>query len=155
MGRGRSVWSAKTGGDQPFQLRAPARRPEALLQRQVAATLRAYLPDAIWWTASLSGVTLTPALASAAKAAGMNRGAPDLSFIFPDGVTRYIELKAENGVLSTEQRGLARTLVHNMAVCRSVAEVRQRLDAWMAPYGLAFLTEAESLQREARRRAAA
>lgn len=138
----------------PYLLRSPNRRDEAGLQKRVAAMLRAYLPDDVWWTASLSGVTLTPAIAGQAKASGMNRGAPDLSFIFPDGVTRYIELKSEDGTLSVEQKALARTLVGDMAVCRSVPEVRQRLAAWLEPYGLSFLTERESIQREARRRAA-
>lgn len=138
----------------PFTLKNRPGRPEQAIQERVAAMLRAYLPDEIWWTASLSGVTLPMHVAVSAKKAGMNRGAPDLSFVWPDGETTYLEVKAPDGVLSTEQARLARILVRKMRVCRSWEEAREALEIWMAPHGLRFLTDTESLRREARRRAA-
>ncbi len=139
----------------PFRLRAKHGRPEAVLQKHVAAMLRAYLPDEVWWTASLSGIRLSPGAVMSAKTSGMNRGAPDLSFIWPDGATTYVELKAEGGVLSPEQARLARTLGKTMRVARSWPEVKAIVGGWLAEQGLGWLTEKESLEREARRRAAA
>ncbi len=130
-----------------FRLRSPRFAAEAALQKQVAALLRAYLPEGVWFTASLSGVKLTPAIAGQAKAAGMNRGAPDLSFIWPDGDTTYIELKADKGVLTPEQKALSETLKGRLAVCRSTQDVWHALTEWMTPYGLRFLTDRESLKR--------
>jgi hypothetical protein len=124
------------------------------MQERVAAMLRAYLPSEVWFTASLSGVTLSPGVAAAAKRAGMSRGAPDLSFVWPDGETTYCEIKAEDGTLSVEQKFLALRLGECMAVCRSWAEVRAALEPWLDRYGLRWLTDTESVRREADRRAA-
>lgn len=136
----------------PFKLKRPRQQPETLLQRHVATMLRAYLPDQVWWSCSLSGVPLSPGGASAAKAMGMNKGAPDLSFIWPDGWTTYLELKAENGVLTPEQAMLSTRLESAFRVARSWDEASAALSEWMTPYGLRFLTERESLVREGQRR---
>ena len=120
---------------------------EEHLQAHVATMLRAYLPDGIWWSASLSGIRLTPHLQKKAKGQGLNRGAPDLSFVMPSGVTRYIELKVGKNGLTDEQEALQATLGGRMAVCRSWPEVRDQLAAWMAPHGLRFLTDTESFKR--------
>lgn len=138
-----------------FRLRAPNQRPESHIQVEIAAKLRAYLPDQIWFTASLSGVPLSAAVAGAAKRAGMQKGAPDLSFIFPDGKTRYIENKAVGGPLTPEQAALQKVLGRRMAVCHSWTEVRDTLSAWLALYGLRLLTDKESVEREIARRKAA
>lgn len=129
---------------------------ESNIQKRVAAMLRAYLPDEVWWTASLSGIPLAAPAAARAKEHGMQRGAPDLSFIFPDGRTRYIELKAAKGTLTPEQRALHDILqpVGCFAICRSWEEVRGILKMWLAFYGLRLLTDTESYQREMKRRAA-
>ena len=108
----------------------------------------------MWFTASLSGVKLTPAVAGQAKAAGMQKGAPDLSFVFPDGDTTYIELKADKGILTPEQQRLSEALGGRFAVCRSTHDVWEALTAWMTPYGLRFLTDSESWKRECAGRAA-
>ena len=145
-----SVGTMKAPG--AYAQRAPNARIEAPIQERIAAMLRAYLPDEIWWSASLSGVKLTPRGAADAKKAGMQKGAPDLSFIFPDGSTRYLEVKGPDGVLTPEQRQLATVLGDRMAVVRSWPEARAALDVWMAGHGLRFLTDTESYQRDARRR---
>lgn len=137
-----------------FTLTAPRQAPESDLQAHVATMLRAYMPDEVWWTASLSGVPLSAMVAGQAKRAGMQKGAPDLSFVFPDGVTRYVELKSATGTLTPEQKALAVILAGGMAVCTTWTGVRIVLEGWMAPYGLRFLTDTESYRREGRRKAA-
>lgn len=130
----------------PFVLRQAHGTPEAAFQRQVVALLRAYLPDEVWWTASLSGVSLSAAAAGRAKAAGMRKGAPDLSFVLPDGATVYVELKAPSGTLTPEQKALGETLGDAFVVCRSWPEVKAAMERWMAPHGLRFLTDAECVR---------
>ncbi|MBV9995536.1 MAG: VRR-NUC domain-containing protein [Caulobacteraceae bacterium] len=116
--------------------------------------LRAYLPGEVWFTTSLSGVPLTPAIARAAKSAGMERGAPDISIVLPDGDTRYVELKAAGGVLTPEQRVLAAVLGDRFAVCRSWPEVRAVVGGWLQLHDLAWLTDAQSVRRQLPRRTA-
>lgn len=137
-----------------FRLQPTKGNAEAAFQRQVVALLRAYLPASIWWSASLSGVPLNAPAAARAKAAGMNRGAPDLSFVLPDGSTVYVELKAAGGTLTPEQAALGETLGDAFAVCRTWPEVRAAMERWLAPHGLRFLNDTESVRREASRRAA-
>jgi hypothetical protein len=108
--------------------------PEARLQIEVKQYLVVALPPSILWTASMAGVHVHIRTATRAKSMGVQRGWPDLQFLFPDGVTRYIELKA-GSTLSPEQkafRAFAAPLgIH--AVCRSLPEVDAQLRAWGAP----------------------
>lgn len=105
--------------------------PESALQIAVKQYLVLCLPPSVEWTASLVGVNLPPMLAVRAKAMGIRRGWPDLQFLFPDGVTRYIELKVKAS-LSPEQREFRdRARPHGIwALCRSVDEVETQLRAW-------------------------
>lgn len=112
--------------------------PEAKLQMNVRRYLMValappHVPGSIIWTASLAGVNLSMAARTKAKAMGVTRGWPDLQFLFPDGVTRYIELKA-GASLSPEQRDFRdRTSRHGIfAVCRSVEDVEAALRGWGA-----------------------
>ena len=108
--------------------------PEHQLQVRVKHYLDVALPPSIEWTASAVGVNLTMQSATKLKAAGVRRGWPDLQFLFPDGVTRYIELKA-GASLSPEQRAFRdRCAKHNIfAVCRSIEDVQKALTGWGAP----------------------
>jgi hypothetical protein len=108
--------------------------PEAALQITVKQYLTICLGAEVEWTASLVGTFLTPAARSRAKAMGVRPGWPDLQFYFPDGATRYIELKA-GASLSPEQRDFRdRAQPHgHWALCRSVDEVAAQLRAWGAP----------------------
>lgn len=153
-------------GRPPFQLKQKPRRDETNGQKHVVKMLRAYLPDQVWWTVSLSGIRLPMEVAVEAKRMGMQKGAPDFSFVFPDktGLTRYIDLKTPTGSLTFEQRMLMRRVgKDNFKVCivhphvpgRTWAEFKATIDPWLAGAGLAWLTDTESVQREARRRAAA
>lgn len=109
--------------------------PEDRLQIQVKQHLSICLPPSILWTSSLAGVKLTMRTAVKAKAMGLQRGWPDLQFLFPGGQVRFIELKAGKGRLSPEQEDFqARTERHGVwALCRSVEEVDVQLRAWGAP----------------------
>lgn len=112
----------------------PARAaPEATLQITVKQYLVYCLPAGILWTASLTGTNLSIRAATKAKAMGVRRGWPDFSFLFPDGVTRFIELKA-GASLSPEQREFRdHANPHGIwAVCRSVEEVAAALRGWGA-----------------------
>lgn len=77
--------------------------PEHRLQVAVAEYLKWSMPDDWDWTANAAGVRVSMQTATKMKAAGVRRGWPDLQLIGPDGITRYIELKAGAG-LSPEQR---------------------------------------------------
>ena len=111
--------------------------PEATLQMNV----RRYLlwccpawPEGPKWTSSLVGTNLGIRARSKAKDMGVQRGWPDMQFLFPDGVTRYIELKA-GASLSAEQREFRDACAPHgiFAVCRSVDEVAAQLRTWGAP----------------------
>lgn len=110
------------------------RKPELALQTQVARYLSWCLPEDILWTASMTGQNLSIRQATKNKAAGVKRGWPDLSFLFPDGVTRFIEMKTATGSLTPEQRRFRDHCAGfgNFAVCRSVEDVESTLRAWGA-----------------------
>lgn len=113
-------------------------QPEHALQVAVVQYLEVSLPKSVLFTSSLAGVKLTRGQAGRAAAAGLRPGWPDLQFLFPDGVTRYIELKAPRGVLSDNQKAFhAAASTHDIArVCRSVDEVHETLKFWCEPLGL-------------------
>lgn len=107
--------------------------PETRLQIDIKQYLTVALGPEIYWTASLTGTYLSMAARTRAKAMGVQRGLPDLQFLFPDGVTRYIELKAGAG-LSPEQREFRdRCAAHDIwALCRSIDDVATALTRWGA-----------------------
>jgi hypothetical protein len=147
----------------PFALKSRNRSPEADGQKYLVTMLRAYLPDQVWWCAGLSGLRLPPHIAAEAKRMGMEKGDYDLKFLFPDGVTRYVEVKSVDGVLTPEQKrvrelageaNVAVVRIYTLNLPQSWRELKRALDVWMAPLGLDWLNERESLQRYAKRRAA-
>lgn len=111
-------------------------QPEHKLQVAVREFLMIALPPSIEWTANAAGVHVTMQTANKMKAAGVRRGWPDLQFLFPDGVTRYIELKA-GASLSTEQKAFrdrcAKLRPDMWALCRSIDDVSAVLKSWGAP----------------------
>lgn len=127
---------------------APSRRvtgkpkraaPEAALQIRVKEYLSLCLPDSgpdgVRWSASLTGTYLSPRARTLAKSMGVRPGIPDLCFVFPGGVTKWIELKAPKGSLEPEQRDFRDHVQPHghWALCRSVDEVEAQLRAWGAP----------------------
>lgn len=111
-------------------------QPEHKLQVAVREFLMVALPPTIEWTANAAGVHVTMNTANKMKAAGVRRGWPDLQFLFPDGVTRYIELKA-GASLSPEQKAFrdrcSQLRPDMWALCRSIDDVSATLKAWGAP----------------------
>lgn len=106
--------------------------PETALSVQVKRYIKWAMPKNVQWTASLTGTNLDMRTATRAKAAGVRRGWPDWSFLCPDGITRFIELKSKTGSLTPEQREFrdACAPFGIFAVCRSVEEVEQALRGW-------------------------
>lgn len=115
-------------------MRAPKRSsPEAALQIEIKKYLTVALPPSILCTASLAGAHLHVRTATKAKAMGVQKGWPDLQFLFPDGVTRYIELKA-GASLSPEQKAF-RDYAEPLgiwALGRSLEDVVKTLRGWGA-----------------------
>lgn len=116
---------------------APRRKngsPEHSLQMAVKEFLTFTLPDTIEWTASATGRKMSIRAAKILRDAGVRRGWPDLQFLFPDGVTRYIELKTPVGSLTPEQRDFRdRCAPHGIfGVARSVDDVELILSGWGA-----------------------
>jgi hypothetical protein len=89
------------------------RIPEWKLQEGAVIALDAHLranPGAFAYAAGLEGVRLRPTQRSAMRAQGMTAGEPDLRFYLPQGRLLLIELKAEGGSVSAEQKARHATL---------------------------------------------
>lgn len=112
----------------------PEHRLQMAVRRMLLYRLPLDGPDSIEWTASAAGVRVSPGVAMMMKAAGVRAGWPDLQFLFPDGVTRYIELKAKAS-LSPEQRAFRdRCAPFGIwALCRSPEAVAATLTGWGVP----------------------
>lgn len=108
--------------------------PELHLQITVKQYLTVALPSSIEWTASAAGVPVHVRTATQMKAAGVRRGWPDLQFLFPDGVTRYIELKAGSDLKPEQKAFRDRAKPHGIwALCFSLEDVIDTLRHWGAP----------------------
>lgn len=98
----------------------------------VADFLSAACPDLLWWHTPNGGKRAI-AVARKMKRMGTLRGVPDLQFLLPGKPAHFIELKAEGGYQSPEQKGfqiLAEERGCKYAVCRSVEDVQQTLQEW-------------------------
>ena len=125
--------------------------PEHRLQCAVALWLEANVLPPTFWSADAAGVRVSPGVAAQMRAAGVNPGWPDLRFLCPDGVTRYIELKpGSDGSLSPAQRAFRDAAKpHGIwALCRTLEAVKLQLRAWGVPLAD---PEAAPLPRRARR----
>lgn len=107
-------------------------QPEFLLQKSIREYLVVALGPEVEWTANAAGVRVTTQTANKMKGAGVRRGWPDFQFLFPDGVTRYIEVKAPEGSLSPDQRAFRdRCAPHGIwALARSIEDVARALTGW-------------------------
>ncbi len=120
--------------------------PEEDEQRRVVKRLDVLLPAGgpVFWSATLNGVRVPGGLRGRLTGLGLRPGVFDLVFIrlredpmvyMADdltGVAHWIEMKAEAGALSKEQRRIFTTLhPRGLAqVCRTVDEVEDQLRSW-------------------------
>jgi hypothetical protein len=123
----------------PFRLRAPVVR-EFPMQRQNADVLRLELAreghvsahGVVWFSidqANFAGVPGTRI------ARGICAGVPDIVVLFR-GAAHWIELKADDGVMSDAQRELCTALLWarcHYGVARNATEVLVLLDVWDIP----------------------
>jgi hypothetical protein len=122
----------------------PRAHPEQSLQIAIATYLARVLTAPTFFTAighggggKLRGAIL--------KGMGMQAGVPDI-LIINRGKCLWIELKAGKGSLSSEQIAVHQWLVAagcSVTVCRSIDDVRERLDVWGVPTIEAKLPPAE------------
>jgi hypothetical protein len=123
-------------GDEDDIIRAPRKkrgRPEAAIVNSIRQWLQLAVPGAVCW-ASQNEVpfrTSDPragfAMMAARRAAGMVKGAPDLTVACPNGVTIYLEVKAPRGVIQPAQvefHERLRRIGHRVAVVRSIDDAR-------------------------------
>lgn len=109
--------------------------PEARLQFMVARFLGAACPDLLW-SHFPAGEARDSITGRKLKDMGLKRGWPDIILCLPNGVMGAIELKAEKGRLSEDQKAFAEALEANgglFALCRSLADVEAALTGWNVP----------------------
>lgn len=110
------------------------KRPEQLLHQQVAAYLRVALPPSVWFSTFPSGGG-GKTRGAFLRSMGLKKGVPDL-LVVHNGRATWIELKAEKGRVSVDQRRCHVALAGAgcwVNVCRSVAEVQGALECARIP----------------------
>lgn len=113
-----------------------AQYKEAAIHRAILSWLRLVLPKGsivahVANQVDASGENVARAVAKA-KELGLHVGFPDLVVIAPEGVG-FIEIKAEGGSLSKDQRetlDALKALGANIGVCRSIEDARETLARW-------------------------
>jgi hypothetical protein len=113
---------------------------EAQLHKAVADYLSAVLQPPTWWTTIGHGTYLGDQRSRAIRGGQMKRrgvkaGVPDICIIH-DGIAKWIELKAEKGTLSDDQKACHEMLRRAgcwVLVCRSLSDVEATLEAWEIP----------------------
>lgn len=111
------------------------RHQESDIQKQLVKYLETAHPG-ILFCASLGGVRLPMGLAVKAKAMGYRKGFPDLEIPEPRGRFHglYIELKAEKGRASDEQKAWLHALSnrgYRAVVCYGFDEARSEIDSYL------------------------
>ncbi len=115
------------------------KRPEAVLQRQVAGYLSWALPPDCWFTSiahgSRGGGDAAWLRGAIWKGMGARSGVPDLLLV-AQGRALFVELKAPKGRLSEAQMGCHAEIMAaggQVAVCRSLDDLREALSTWGIP----------------------
>lgn len=120
---------------------APPRVPEAAIHRQIADCFRVELAPpgrvstegVVWWSVDMAAYGgTTPGLRTAR---GCIAGIPDV-FVLYRGQAYFLELKAEDGVLSPAQCVVGAAILVCGAcygVVRDASEALAHLDAWEIP----------------------
>jgi hypothetical protein len=124
----------------PFRLSAPIVR-EHPLQKQIASTLTIELapPGKVsrfgvcWW--SIDHANYAGEVPGVRIGRGIIAGIPD-TFILFRGIAHVVEIKAEDGTLSDEQRSVITAILASggrAGVARDATEVLACIDAWSIP----------------------
>jgi len=106
---------------------------ETKLQITVVHYLRLVHPDLMWFSVPNGGYVLDKRTASLLKATGLRAGVPDLAFVLPGAIVKFIELKTAKGTLSDEQAvviNALRRLGCEVEICRSLDAVIATLAKW-------------------------
>lgn len=89
----------------PFHSKPKTRqRPEARLQKALVQILRLQCNPGVLWFSIPNERRTSPRIGAELKAMGLRPGAADLCFVI-EGRARFLELKAEKGRLTDEQKG--------------------------------------------------
>lgn len=123
-------------------------RTEQATQIAVVRYLKLALPDDIPWTAVNPISAKKPLIASLSKAMGLTPGVLDLVFWF-NGTSDLIEMKADNGTLSDDQRDFIVKLTKQRirhGVARNVEEVEARLRHWGYPLRATVMSALDAAQ---------
>lgn len=118
--------------------------PEEQIQAAIVAYLELALPPGcgVFFSATMNGVKVTPAIRAKLKAAGVRPGVLDLVFIvlwdvgdLKAGDTYWIEVKSATGQPTPEQKVIMAALwgKGRGAYARSVEQASAALDAWGFP----------------------
>jgi hypothetical protein len=109
--------------------------PEARLQKSIVDFVRYVAPDVLIFAVPNGGYR-RPAEAGILNATGVVAGIPDLCVILPCGLVRFLEVKADGGSLSRNQRAILDRLMSMQvpyAVVRSIEDVRTAFQHWRIP----------------------
>lgn len=118
--------------------------PEERLQKAVARYLDLALPEGcgVFFSATMNGVRVSPAIRAKLKASGVRPGVYDFLFVIlrdlpglQQGDTFHLELKSPAGSLTPEQRLLMAALLPagRGAYARSLDRVQAILTGWNFP----------------------
>ncbi len=131
---GKPVYAYSKG---PPKARKPREDLEHQFQKQVRRYLDWALPPGYLWTSSAAGVRVGMQTAIKMKDAGVKKGWPDIQILFPNNVTRYIELKASSALRPDQRifRDQCRSVKGRdiWALCRTGAEVQAAMHNWGVP----------------------
>lgn len=102
----------------------------------VADYFRRVLPDEVLWSHFPAGENREPQTGALLKRMGLKPGWPDFILVLSGGIAAFIELKADGGRLSLDQRAhelASQKLGAKWAECHTLAEVEAVLDMWGVP----------------------
>ena len=114
------------------EVRPRDRNAEARTQAAVVEWIRLVAPQLIAFHVPNGGYR-TPAEAARMKWVGVLAGVPDLVVLGRDGQSWLIEVKAEHGTLSAEQRAMrdrCTALRIPFVVAKSIYDVRRAFEIW-------------------------
>jgi hypothetical protein len=110
-------------------------RAEDILQRAIVDFVRTVAPTCFLFSIP-NGGERTASYGQLLKLTGMVAGVPDLCLIAPGGMARFLEVKADKGELSKDQKAVINRFISmqvQYAVVRSIDDVRVALEYWRIP----------------------